>query len=157
MWLNDTSHTWLDAADRLPYVAKPNKQNVIATLAATAQKLIDDAGSQTKVGKGKGVKQRTLSRWASGKESNPRLSKLQDLATSVDAEVWQLLVPGFDPKHPPKLAGDDSGHKLKPEELDLILDMRAITPRVRSVIVAMVAADLAETSKATRERIKQTA
>jgi len=151
MWLNDTSHTWLDRMSRLPHVAKDRAPDAIAVFAETAKTLIDRAGSQQKAGKKK-VAQRSLSRWArGGKESNPRLSKLQELAASRGLQVWQLLVPGFDPDHPPTLAGEESaGHNIKPHEVDLILAIRALSPEAKAIITSVVtsAASKAESAKA---------
>lgn len=156
MRLNDTSHTWLGRQNRLGSVAKKDRQpDAIAVLAATVNALIDRAGTQKKAGK---VAQTTLSRLAGNKSrSNPRLSTLQRLADSHKLQVWQLLVPGFDPRYPPKLAGQDgdTGHNFKPHEVDLIISMREVTPRVRAIITAMVAADLEESSKSARKPIEE--
>lgn len=141
MWLKDSSHTWLDSEPRLGYVAKQKKSNVIATFAVTVKKLADGAGAQSKVGNGKGGKQRTLSRWASGDGANPRLKKIQDLATSLNVEVWQILVPGFDPKYPPQLAG--AGHDFGQQEVDLLLRIRNASANAKVAINAVLATDKA--------------
>lgn len=157
MWLSSTSHTWLGDATRLGYVAKKDrKPDAIAVLAATVTALIEEAGTQKKAGK---VAQTTLSRLAGNKSrSNPRLSTLQKLADGRKLEVWQLLVPGFDPRYPPKLAGEDSdsGHSFTPHEVETIMNLRALGPQVRATFAAAIAATRAESAKAqapTEERV----
>ena len=60
-------------------------------------------GNQSEAARHSKVPQRTIGRIMNG-EVSPTVDVIYRLATSYGYEAWQLLVPGFDPKKPPRIA-----------------------------------------------------
>lgn len=59
-------------------------------------------GNRLAMGKRCGLPQPTISRIVA-KKVMPSLESLQAIATAYNFQVWQLLVPGFNPDEPPLL------------------------------------------------------
>lgn len=60
-------------------------------------------GNQSEAARHSKVPQRTIGRIMNG-EVEPTIDVIYRLATSYGFEAWQLLVPGFDPEKPPRIA-----------------------------------------------------
>lgn len=83
---------------------RPPKERAAEVLAANVQRLMDFVGEGTQTGLEKATKvpQKTISR-VLNQENSSQLATIEDLARGAGLEPWQLLVPGLDPKNPPKL------------------------------------------------------
>lgn len=60
-------------------------------------------GNQSEASRHSKVPQRTIGRVMNG-DVAPTVDTVYKLATAYGYEAWQLLVPGFDPDKPPKIA-----------------------------------------------------
>jgi hypothetical protein len=127
-------------------MAKKAATDANAVFSSNVAKVIERAGSQTKLQKH--VPQTTLSRLKRAVNSNPRLSTIQQLALGLGLEAWQLLVPDFDPSRPPTLVG---GPVLAKYESDVLANLDALPPQMRVAFVTSIAATAEETRKTDRK------
>lgn len=104
-------------------------------------KLADDCGI------GPGTASRIKER-----QTEVRLETIEAIAKKFGFEAWQLLVPGFDPKNPPQLAGSDlpeDQQELLQTYRELDVDTRpALINRAKSLREAVVSSRTPRKSRA---------
>lgn len=104
------------------------KTDVRAILSTNLTKLVEQVGvdSQNRLGKRSKVAQTSIGRYIH-KTVSPSVDKLEKIAHSFGLEAWQLLVPGFDPAHPPTLQA------MSERERELMVKLRALAREMGKV------------------------
>lgn len=91
---------FMDRGDR-PLGGSP-KRILAKTVARLKQDFPEIYESQAKLGKSAGCSQSTIDRLEEG-ETDTRISTVAGVAGAFGFALWQILVPDFNPKHPPRL------------------------------------------------------
>ena len=82
----------------------PWQYDFVHTASESVRQILEklEEGNQSSMSRKTNIPQPTIGRIAYGK-TMPDLSKLETIASAYGFELWQLLVKGFDPIHPPVL------------------------------------------------------
>lgn len=65
--------------------------------------------AESAVAKSWGLPQTMLNRVTNGR-TDTRIESIDEVAKAFGLQAWQLLVPAFDPAHPPRLSKENGGH-----------------------------------------------
>jgi len=112
----------------------PDVKEILAQSVAKLLETRQDI-SRLNLSKLMGVADGTLGRIKYG-TGNPNVETLQQIAKFFRFDTWQLLVPGFNPLSPPKLANTaTTAVDLAPEEVELLTLFRSLNEPERTYLL----------------------
>lgn len=132
----------------------PNRSS-IERFRAALQVLLGER-TQNSSAKSLGLKQRTLNAYIRGDRADVRLSTLDKVAEAGGYQGWQILVPGFDPRRPPALAGDTAVVAATDDERALLAYYRSLGPEGKRALLSVRIMDNA-TPEESQKRLGESA